>query len=84
MTFYGLSAERTATRFIFNGNPVLRLCPWRDWTGRTESGDRACLTLLVLWRPDESLKAVLDLHERDRQCAKIEGSDTTHPAASSS
>ena len=41
--------------------------------------------LSVLRLPDESLNAVSDLHERDRQCANtLEGSDTTHPAASSS
>ena len=65
VTFYGLSAERAATRFIFNGNPVLCLFPWRDGKGRTESRDRARLTLLFLRHPDESLKVVSDLHERD-------------------
>ena len=82
VTFYGLSAEHAATRFIFNGNPVSCLSPWRDGTGRTESGDRARLPLSVLRRPDESLKAVSNLHARDRQCANILGGlDTTHPAA---
>ena len=51
----------------------------------TESGDRARCTLSVVRRPDESLKAVSDLIERDRQCQNtLGGSDTTHPAASSS
>ncbi len=67
VTFYSLSAERAATRFIFNGNPVSCLSLWRDGTGRTELGDRARLTLLVLRRPDESLKVVSDLHERGYQ-----------------
>ncbi len=85
VTFYGLSAEHAATRFIFSGNPVSCLSPWRDGTGWTESGDWARLTLSVLRHPYESLKAVSDLHERDRQCANtLGGSDTTHLAASSS
>ena len=83
VTFYGVSAECTATRFKFSGNPVSCLSPWRDGTGWTVLGDRARLTLLVLRHPDESLKAVSDLHERESQCANtLRGSDTTHPAAS--
>ncbi len=74
-----------ATRFIFSGNPASSLFPGRDRIGWTESGDRARLTLLVLRCPNESLKAVLDLHERERQCANTpRGLDTTHPAVSSS
>ncbi len=35
--------------------------------------------------PDKSLKAVSNLRERDGQCVNtLGGSDTTHPAASSS
>ncbi len=50
-----------------------------------ESGDQARCMLLVIRRPDESLRAVSDLRQRDRQCANtLEGSDTTHPAVSSS
>ncbi len=53
--------------------------------GWTESEDRARLTLSVLRHLDKSLKAVSDLHERDRQCVNtLGGSDTTHHAASSS
>ncbi len=54
-------------------------------TGWTESGDKARFTLSVLQHPDESLEAVSDLCERDRQCANtLRGSDTMHPAVSSS
>ncbi len=39
--------------------------------------------LSVVRRPDESLRAVSDLRERDRQCANtLGGSYTTHPVAS--
>ncbi len=37
------------------------------WVG-TESGDQARCTLLVVQPPDESLGAVSNLSERDRQC----------------
>ncbi len=51
----------------------------------TESGDQARCMLSVVQHPDKSLRAVLDLHERDRQCANtLGGSSTTHPAVSSS
>ncbi len=51
----------------------------------TESGDGARCTLSVVRCPDESLRAVSDLCERDRQCVNtLGGSDTTHSAASSS
>ncbi len=56
-------------------------------TGRVgiELGDQARCMLLVVWCPEESLRAVLDLHERDGQCVNtLGGSDTTHPATGSS
>ena len=85
VTFCGLSAERAATRFIFHGNPCIVSVPLDGHNGKTESGDRPRLTLSVLRHPDESLKAISDLHERDGQRANtLRGSDTTHPAASSS
>ena len=39
------------------------------------------IMLLVVQHPDESVKAVLDLRERDRQCVNtLGGSDTTCPS----
>ncbi len=46
------------------GNRCIASVPWRDGTGRTESGDRARLTPCVLRRPDESLKRFWTLRER--------------------
>ncbi len=56
-------------------------------TGRvgTESGDQARCMISVVRHPGESLRVVSGLCERDRQCPNtIQGSDTMHPAASSS
>ena len=80
-TFCGLSVRRPD---LFSGNPVSCLSQGMGRVG-TDSGDQARYTVLVVRRPDERLKAVLDLCERDRQCANtFGGSDTTHPGASSS
>ncbi len=85
VTFYGLSAERAATRFIFSRNHASCLSPSMDGTGWNRIADQACCTLSVVRCPDESRKAISDLRKRDRQCANTLGdSDTTNPAASSS
>ncbi len=54
-TFYGLSAERSVTRFIWQ-EPCAVFCP-PGGTGQagTESGDQARCTLSVVRHPDESL-----------------------------
>ena len=70
---------------MFNGNLVSCLSPWRDGTVETQSGDQARCTLSVVLCPNESLKSVSDLRERDRQCANtLGGSDARHRAVSSS
>ncbi len=83
VTFYGLSAERAVTRFIFDGNPCIVSVPLEGRYGQDRVGRSTSPHALSLSCPDESLKAVSDLHERDGQRANtLRGSDTTHPTAS--
>ncbi len=77
-----MSAQRPD---LINGNAASYSVTLEGRDGLDQRQDQARYTLSVIWRPDESLMAVSDLCQRDRQCANtLGGSDTTHQVASSS